>query len=101
MQEILDKIEELHSGSYLVQACCGSGKTFTFSRIPAKRVLILAHRRELLQQAAKYYDCPVGVEQGKHHSNGEKVVVASIQTLVKRLKKFITMHGVAIGVLCQ
>ena len=88
-QEILDKIELLGSGSFLIQACCGAGKTFTFSRIPTNgRVLILAHRQELLKQASKYYDCPIGMEQGKSTSNGEKVVVASIQTLVKRLENF-------------
>jgi len=88
-QECLDIIHAKNSGSYLVQMCCGAGKTFTFSRIDRQgRVLIMAHRRELVSQAAKYYGCEVGYEQGKNTSNGEEVVVASVQTLTKRLDRF-------------
>lgn len=51
-------------------------------------MLILVHREELLYQAAKYYDCPVGFEMQKLKSNGEEVVIASVQSLIKRLERF-------------
>ena len=88
-KKCLDKIHLLTSGAYLISMCCGAGKTFTFSKIePKGRVLILAHRKELLKQAASYYDCPVGFEQGKQRSNGEPVVVASVASIVRRLENF-------------
>lgn len=63
--------------------------TFVFSHIPRHgRVLILSHRDELVHQPQKYYDCSFGVEQAKEHSNGEEVVSASVQSLIRRLDKF-------------
>lgn len=63
--------------------------TFCFSHIPRHgRVLILSHRDELVHQPQRYYDCSFGVEQAKEHSNGEEVVSASVQSLVRRLDKF-------------
>lgn len=51
-------------------------------------MLVLAHREELVRQPAKYYDCPVGFEMAKETSNGEEVVIASVQSLVRRLDRF-------------
>lgn len=51
-------------------------------------MLVLAHREELVRQPAKYYDCPVGFEMAKDTSHGEEVVIASVQSLVRRLDKF-------------
>ena len=63
--------------------------TFVFSHIPRHgRVLILSHRDELVHQPEKYYDCSFGVEQAKEHSNGEEVVSASVQSLIRRLDNF-------------
>lgn len=63
--------------------------TFVFSHIPRHgRVLILSHRDELVHQPEKYYDCSFGVEQAKEKSNGEEVVSASVQSMVRRLKRF-------------
>lgn len=67
----------------------GLGKTATFANIKRKgRVLVLAHREELVTQPIKYYDCPIGVEMANRKSNGEPVVIASVQSLLHRLDKF-------------
>lgn len=50
--------------------------------------MVLAHREELVRQPAKYYDCPVGFEIAAEHSHGEEVVIASVQSLVRRLERF-------------
>ncbi|MCD8204980.1 MAG: DEAD/DEAH box helicase, partial [Coprobacillus sp.] len=88
-QECIDEIESHASGSYVVQMATGLGKTVTFANIPRHgRVLILAHREELVHQPVKYYDCPVGIEMANETSNGEDVVIASVQSLIHRLNKF-------------
>lgn len=88
-KECLDIIHNIDPGSYLIQMCCGAGKTFTFSKIKRQgRVLLLAHRQELIFQPAEEYDCPIGIEMAKYSSNGEEVVIASTSTLVNRLDKF-------------
>lgn len=76
-------------GSFLIQMATGLGKTVTFSRIPRQgRMLIISHREELVHQPAKYFDCPVGFERAEERSNGEEVVSASVQSLVRRLDRF-------------
>lgn len=86
-QECIEAIPE--RGSYLIQMATGLGKTVTFSRIPRKgRMLILSHRDELVRQPAKYFDCSFGIEQAEYRSNGEEVISASVQSLVRRLNKF-------------
>lgn len=86
-QECIDTIPK--SGSYLIQLATGLGKTVIFTQLPRKgRVLILAHREELVKQPAKYYNYPVGFEMAKEHSKGEEVVIASVQSLRNRLNKF-------------
>lgn len=88
-QEVLSIINRLEPGSYLIQMATGLGKTATFTNIKRKgKVLVLAHREELINQPVKYYDCPVGIEMADKHSNGEEVVIASIMTLIHRLDKF-------------
>lgn len=88
-QECIAAIEAQPPGAYLVQMPTGSGKTATFTHIPRHgRVLVLAHREELIRQPAKYYDCPVGFEIQTEHSHGEEVVIASVQSLVRRLHRF-------------
>ena len=69
-QEVLDIIDNLETGSYLIQMATGIGKTATFTNIKRKgRILVLAHREELVTQPIKYYDCPVGIEMANHTSN--------------------------------
>ena len=88
-QECLDTIERQPPGSYLCNLATGLGKTWIFTHIRRQgRVLVLAHREELVRQPARYYDCPVGFEIAKDTSSGEEVVVASVQSLVRRLDKF-------------
>lgn len=88
-EECLELIDKLESGSYLIQMATGLGKTMTFTHIKRKgRILILAHREELVTQPIKYYDCPVGIEMANQHSNKEEVIIASIMTLIHRLDKF-------------
>lgn len=88
-KEVLNIIDNLNPGSYLIQMATGLGKTATFTNIKRKgRVLVLAHREELVTQPVKYYDCCVGLEMADYKSNGEEVVVASVQTLIHRLDKF-------------
>lgn len=88
-KECIDAIEQKPPGSYLVQMPTGCGKTATFTHIPRHgRTLVLAHREELVRQPARYYDCPVGFEIATERSNGEDVVIASVQSLVNRLDRF-------------
>lgn len=88
-QECINIIDSLSPGAYLSQMATGLGKTVTFANIKRRgRVLLLSHREELVTQPRKYYDCSFGIEQGKYHSNGEEVVSASVQSIVRRLDSF-------------
>ena len=88
-EEVLGIIDNLQPGSYLIQMATGLGKTATFTNIRRKgRVLVLAHREELITQPIKYYNCPVGIEMASNKSNGEEVVIASVMSLTHRLDKF-------------
>ncbi|KAF2204073.1 P-loop containing nucleoside triphosphate hydrolase protein [Delitschia confertaspora ATCC 74209] len=87
-----------------VSLATGSGKTVIFtqliSRIPPKhnasQTLILAHRRELVEQAARhcslaYPDKTIDIEMAHHHASGmADITVASIQSIMSgdRLLKF-------------
>lgn len=89
-EECIQEIQSRPPGSYLVQMATGLGKTVTFANIPRRgRMLILSHREELVKQPLKYFDCYTGVEMAKETapSNAE-VVSASVQSLVRRLKRF-------------
>lgn len=88
-QECIDKIDSMPPGSYLVHMATGLGKTVTFANAHRQgRMLILSHREELVRQPLKYFDCSTGVEMAEEHSNGEEVISASVQSLVRRLDRF-------------
>lgn len=88
-KECHNVIEKLEPGSYLIQMATGLGKTATFTTLKRKgRVLVLAHREELVTQPIKYYNCPVGIEMASNNSNGEEVIIASVMSLTHRLEKF-------------
>ena len=88
-RECLNIIDNLEPGAYLIQMATGLGKTMTFTHIKRKgRVLVLAHREELVTQPIKYYDCPVGIEMANNKSNNEEVIIASVMSLTHRLEKF-------------
>ena len=86
----IEAIEALpESGAVLERLATGLGKTVIFSHIPRRgKMLCLSHREELVRQPAKYFDCPVGYEQAQKRSNGEEVVLASVQSMLRRLKRF-------------
>ncbi|MBI5478857.1 MAG: DEAD/DEAH box helicase [Deltaproteobacteria bacterium] len=75
----------------LVSLPTGTGKTVVFSRFPGffgmkRRLLVLAHREELLEQAAAKFraadpSASVAIEQAARRSAGERVVVASVPSL--------------------
>lgn len=81
--------EEWDAGrrSTLVCLPTGGGKSVVFSEVMSRfdggRILVLAHRSELIYQAvshAKRAGLTVGVEMGAERAEGEDVIVSSIQT---------------------
>eukprot|EP00038_Savillea_parva_P011211 m.195928 g.195928 ORF g.195928 m.195928 type:complete len:694 (-) comp19657_c0_seq1:157-2238(-) len=97
---VTTSLEAIHAGvtRQSVSLPVGSGKTVIFAtlipQLPARRsgahrVLVLAHRSELLSQAANTIArvCPhltVGIEQGKHTADDADVVIGSVPTLGRR-----------------
>ncbi len=101
--EVLLKLALHHST--LVEMATGLGKTILFAFLADEwpgRVLVVAHRDELIRQAAdKIYAItghPVSVEMGRERADdqlyGTKVTVASVQTLAraKRRQRFHPDH---------
>lgn len=95
VEAILRDLRE-HRSTLLVLAT-GLGKTVVFGEVAGRwdgRVLVLAHREELLTQArARLQDALgelVGLEQSEMWAGNERVVVASVQTVVndKRRARF-------------
>ena len=88
--DCIDTIEAQPPGAYLAQMATGLGKTVTFANLPrhGKRMLILSHREELVEQPRKYFDCSFGVERAALRSYDEEVVSASVQSLARRLHRF-------------
>ncbi|QNO18828.1 DEAD/DEAH box helicase [Caproicibacterium amylolyticum] len=88
-QECIDSIIHAGPGAWLAVMATGLGKTVTFANLPRTgRTLILSHRRELVTQPRKYFDCDYGIELGTQHSHGEPVVSASVQTMTHRMNNF-------------
>ncbi|HXJ32243.1 MAG TPA: DEAD/DEAH box helicase [Gemmatimonadales bacterium] len=87
-----------HRSTLLVMAT-GLGKTQVFGAVAAAwkkpgRILVVAHREELLDQARKRLmamtDEYVDLEQAEFRASGARIVVGSVQTLSrpKRLERF-------------
>lgn len=89
---VLQKLME--SRSTLVEMATGLGKTVLFGHIAHEwpgRVLVIAHRDELIRQAAEKIQAiteePVAIEMGRERATdqlyGTKVTVGSVQTLAR------------------
>ncbi len=73
----------------LLVLATGLGKTVIFSLLagkwPEKRILVIAHREELISQAAEKLALltphAIGIEMASKHQQGEHVVISSVQTL--------------------
>lgn len=92
-QECVDVVNQIGSGNFLICMATGLGKTVTFANFKRQgKTLLLAHREELINQPKKYFNCSVGVEMAKETSNGEDVIIASVQSLIRRLEKFDKNH---------
>ncbi len=90
-------IDHLGRGNTLLVMATGTGKTHVFCHVAQHfalhgKVLILAHREELITQAADRLAAITGVtpeiEMAEWHAAGDShFVVSSVQTMVKRLQK--------------
>lgn len=94
-RECIARIRQAHSTGkrrVLVSLPTGTGKTVVFASFPKvlrmkKKLLILAHREELIDQAAEKLqsaapDLEVGIEQGtRRASSSARVVIGSVPTL--------------------
>ncbi|KAF3917371.1 hypothetical protein ABW21_db0203150 [Orbilia brochopaga] len=104
IQAVLDHQDRGHR-RLGVSLATGSGKTVIFTQLidritplhaNATQTLIVVHRRELVEQAAKhcrnhYPDKQVDIEMGSLHASGEAdITVASIQSITsgRRIAKF-------------
>jgi superfamily II DNA or RNA helicase len=84
--------------STLIVLPTGTGKTTVFSvaaqrfvQSHSERVLVLADREELLEQARKrleMFGVDARIEQGSRSAGAARVVVASVATMVRRLSKW-------------
>lgn len=91
-------VEKIQTGGrYLIQMPTGMGKTVCFAEIArrlldaGKRILVIAHREELLFQAAAKIRAATGVAADvvlqSQPDPGARVWVASIQTLVRGTRR--------------
>jgi superfamily II DNA or RNA helicase len=85
--------------SCLVVKATGLGKTALFSeraRRTKGRVLVIAHRDELITQARESLQLTcgeyVGTEKAESWAGNERVVVTSIQTMARRMERFKPDH---------
>ena len=84
--------------SFLDVMCTGSGKTRCATEVVRRRrrdrVLWLAHRDELIRQAARHLEIDtgeiIGLDQAQWFGGEERIIVGSIQTVSKptRLERF-------------
>jgi superfamily II DNA or RNA helicase len=85
--------------SSLLVLATGLGKTILFSKIIQEwdgRVLVLVEREELLQNAYTEIEQItgeiIGIERQQDHADGERVIVAMVQSLSLRLENFSRDH---------
>ena len=97
-QEAIDIMKQYEGRAALLVLGTGLGKTRLFTEFVRYEVLendhtclILSHREELVQQPFSYMDdLPCGIESGKAHAHlgSNKVISASVQSLVNRLNRY-------------
>jgi len=107
-QKAIDDIRGSYRAGHKAPLLClptGGGKTVIFSYIAqsaavkGKRVLILAHRRELIQQTSetlKSFGVDHGIIAAGYPMDTKPVQVASVQTLARRLNRIKAEPGLII-----
>jgi len=101
-EECIEKIEAgwwEHSRQLAILPT-GAGKTVIFASLAQRnsgKTLVLAHREELIEQAIdkiyKVTGIMAGKEKAQHHaSRGDRVVVASVQTMARRMHRWNPAH---------
>jgi superfamily II DNA or RNA helicase len=94
--EVFRRLASAHST--LVEMATGLGKSVLFAAVASEwegRVLVIAHRDELIRQAAQHLEGItselVGVEMGRERADtsvlGPRIVVGSIQTLARAKRR--------------
>lgn len=92
-ETVLNELKKNVKRQMLVMAT-GLGKTYVAVQICLhfERVLFVAHREELIDQAVEnlemFYPLQVGIVKGPRFEGDRRVVVASVQTITNRLDKF-------------
>lgn len=90
--DILNIMDKVEPGKYLIQLATGLGKTICFTEFinnhEEYNILILSHRDELVNQPVKYIIRSVGIEKGPKKSDGESVISACVPSLLRRLERF-------------
>jgi superfamily II DNA or RNA helicase len=88
VEKTLDKMAELYGAKGLVYAATGIGKTYlaAFDSAKYERVLFVAHREEILKQAAVSFKNvrnseDYGFFDGKEKDRDKSVIFASVATL--------------------
>lgn len=92
VQAVVTKHTEEGVKRLLGVAATGLGKTIVFSQLALRMgvpTIILAHRDELIQQAAEklrmvWPDAPIGIVKAERNEHNMPVVVGSVQTLSRK-----------------
>ena len=98
-KECIEAVFSEPQGSLLLIALAvGLGKSFVASQIYKEarkrygnksRILWVTRQQELTLQPVRYFEnYTIGIEMGSQKSNGEDVVLATVQSLSKRLDRF-------------
>ncbi|KKM67228.1 hypothetical protein LCGC14_1473280 [marine sediment metagenome] len=88
-QDCLDAINDYGPGKGLIQMAAGAGKSLVFARLPGRPLLVMAHRQELVVQAAGHFGPDTAIEQAERRAPaGAEVVSSSVQTLARRKEKW-------------
>jgi superfamily II DNA or RNA helicase len=96
-QDCFDKVKEYYQSggkAGLIVSAQGTGKRFMGVHLSTKfkRTLFIVHEENLLMQAVedfeKFHPMQVGIVKAARNEMTTKIVVASIQTLIRRVEQF-------------